>query len=180
MPHCVEVVTDLDMSHSSQLDSPSATVTQYGFSKLRRGPGTDMYGHPAFVRGQKERLSELRKLNGKPTVGAGRCETNPQLHSKVHIVPPSPPPQASSRTNDVVSPLDSNNYRINSLPTFTSSFNDSVRALPPMLPRDTTSKNFAPFPCLSSRGRLDLLTLALEREAFMEQATPAPRAIHSL
>mmetsp|Transcript_83053 Transcript_83053/g.240329 ORF Transcript_83053/g.240329 Transcript_83053/m.240329 type:complete len:225 (-) Transcript_83053:111-785(-) len=33
----------------------------YGFTKVRKGPDTDMYAHPSFVRRQPELLSELRK-----------------------------------------------------------------------------------------------------------------------
>jgi hypothetical protein len=36
---------------------------QYGFAKVRRGPETDMYAHPAFVRGQPQTLCRLRKTS---------------------------------------------------------------------------------------------------------------------
>jgi hypothetical protein len=144
-----------------------------------------MYGHPSFVRGLKDRLSELRKLTSKPTTGAvvpKRAITHQHHHrmqhhrnnSTVHIVPPSPPPSVS-RMNDAAA----HSCRFNNIPSLSSSFNGSGRAaIPPMLPRDTSSKGFAPFPCLSSRGRLDLLTLALEHEALIEPASS--RAVHSL
>ena len=35
---------------------------RYGFSKVRRGPDTDMYAHPSFLRGKSENLVHLRKL----------------------------------------------------------------------------------------------------------------------
>ena len=34
---------------------------QYGFAKARRGPDTDMYAHPSFVRGEPDMLTQLRK-----------------------------------------------------------------------------------------------------------------------
>lgn len=40
---------------------------QYGFTKVRRGPDTDMYAHPSFIRGLPERLSQLRKCT--PSAG---------------------------------------------------------------------------------------------------------------
>jgi len=36
-------------------------LIKYGFSKVRRGPDTDMYAHPSFLRGYSDLLSELKK-----------------------------------------------------------------------------------------------------------------------
>jgi hypothetical protein len=46
------------------------TPSQYGFSKVRRGPDTDMYAHPSFIRGKPELLYHLRKC---PTTARGRA-----------------------------------------------------------------------------------------------------------
>ena len=40
---------------------------QYGFCKVRRGPDSDMYAHPAFARGRPETLSQLRKCISSAT-----------------------------------------------------------------------------------------------------------------
>lgn len=40
---------------------PFCFVLKYGFTKLRRGPETDMYAHSSFIRCHPELLSELRK-----------------------------------------------------------------------------------------------------------------------
>jgi len=48
---------------TSKFSSFQRNLNLYGFSKVRRGPDTDMYAHPAFVRGQPESLSHLRKCN---------------------------------------------------------------------------------------------------------------------
>lgn len=46
---------------TSKFSSFQRNLNLYGFSKVRRGPDTDMYAHPSFVRGCPEALSQLRK-----------------------------------------------------------------------------------------------------------------------
>lgn len=48
---------------TSKFSSFQRNLNLYGFSKVRRGPDTDMYAHPSFVRGCPEVLSELRKCS---------------------------------------------------------------------------------------------------------------------
>lgn len=48
---------------TSKFSSFQRNLNLYGFSKVRRGPDTDMYAHASFVRGQAETLSLLRKCN---------------------------------------------------------------------------------------------------------------------
>lgn len=46
---------------TSKFSSFQRNLNLYGFSKARRGPNTDMYAHPAFLRGRPELLSQLKK-----------------------------------------------------------------------------------------------------------------------
>lgn len=47
---------------TKKFSSFQRNLNLYGFAKVRRGPETDMYAHPAFVRDQADTLSHLRKL----------------------------------------------------------------------------------------------------------------------
>lgn len=46
---------------TNKFSSFQRNLNLYGFSKVRRGPDTDMYAHPSFLRGQPDLLSELKK-----------------------------------------------------------------------------------------------------------------------
>jgi len=46
---------------TSKFSSFQRNLNLYGFHKIRRGPDTDMYAHPAFLRGRPELLSQLKK-----------------------------------------------------------------------------------------------------------------------
>jgi hypothetical protein len=50
-------ISDFTANH----DLTSFFPLKYGFCKVRRGPDTDMYAHPSFIRGQPEKLAQLRK-----------------------------------------------------------------------------------------------------------------------
>jgi len=47
---------------TSKFSSFQRNLNLYGFTKVRRGPETDMYAHPEFIRGQVDSLVKLRKL----------------------------------------------------------------------------------------------------------------------
>jgi len=46
---------------TSKFSSFQRNLNLYGFSKVRKGPDTNMYRHPAFLRGRPELLSQLKK-----------------------------------------------------------------------------------------------------------------------
>jgi len=46
---------------TKKFSSFQRNLNLYDFSKLRRGPDTDMYAHPSFMRGRPELLSSIRK-----------------------------------------------------------------------------------------------------------------------
>mmetsp|Transcript_25639 Transcript_25639/g.60680 ORF Transcript_25639/g.60680 Transcript_25639/m.60680 type:complete len:342 (+) Transcript_25639:606-1631(+) len=79
---------------------------QYGFSKVRRGPDTDMYAHPSFIRGKPELLFNLRKCatatknrtvaaasnkkNDNTTGPSAARKPRPQLKKRSKVARPSP------------------------------------------------------------------------------------------
>ena len=49
---------------------------QYGFTKVRRGPDTDMYAHQSFIRGKPELLLNLRKCSSASRRKMSSASTN--------------------------------------------------------------------------------------------------------
>ena len=127
---------------------------QYGFIKVRRGPETDMYAHPSFLRHDPEGLLNLRKV---PTATRTVVVTNNKGSVVVHKEPAraiSP----SSATTYVEQP---------SLlpPIFIIGTTITTPTLVPVSPPPPRQK--APeSPKGPDLGRLDLLAFALEQEAF--------------
>lgn len=61
---------------TSKFSSFQRNLNLYGFSKVRKGPDTDMYRHPAFLRGRPELLSQLKKsTHCKSTILEGKGST---------------------------------------------------------------------------------------------------------
>lgn len=51
---------------TSKFSSFQRNLNLYGFAKIRKGPETDSYYHPGFVRGDEAGLSQLRKRTKAP------------------------------------------------------------------------------------------------------------------
>lgn len=177
---------------------------QYGFSKVRRGPETDMYAHPSFLRDQPERLSELRKLSSASVrrrrhqpaaAGAAAApaaaavnvvppegsETRNLAALAARSVSPSPPNsparilpmnhyhhhQHPPRTGAIVTPPQVTHHQWVTSPA-PPRIHHQLPLAPPQDPtaKGVTKQSYVPrsTPTRSpSRGRLDLLTLALEQ-----------------
>lgn len=148
---------------------------QYGFTKVRRGPDTDMYAHQSFIRGKPELLLNLRKcssasrrkMSSASTNSSESCDSSsssgmrnqqttfkkePQVISPRTIVDPF------LQTANVSSKLMS--YEQNTAPTWLT-FHQ------PLMPKTTCLPNTS----LNVRqsngaGRLDLLALAVEHASF--------------
>jgi len=63
---------------TSKFSSFQRNLNLYGFSKVRRGPDTDMYAHPSFARGRVDTLSDLRKCNS----AAARKRNDNAVHTE--------------------------------------------------------------------------------------------------
>lgn len=133
---------------------------QYGFTKVRRGPDTDMYAHPSFARKHPELLSQLRKCTSAArrrllkvsSEDSDSGNDSPQLRS----VSPSPPRAKAPTVAITYQPIAEklSDYRMQ-------------RGPPPLLSQSWLT--FQQHGLTSSyprqeRGKLDLLALAIERE----------------
>jgi hypothetical protein len=175
---------------TKKFSSFQRNLNLYGFAKVRRGPETDMYAHPSFVRDQADSLSELRKLTSTSSRRRTSIVAKP-ITAKVQVsvtrsVSPSPtlmlataqfhaPPMAR-----IVAPP-SNHMIHKPAPSFPSPQHTSVWApihkVPPS-PDGSSGKIMVVTDQSSScknnnvvvgRGRLDLLALAMEQAAAMMQ-----------
>lgn len=152
---------------------------QYGFCKVRRGPDTDMYAHPAFARGQPETLSQLRKCNSSGTKES-LAPTAATEFGTVHRTPNSPssvtPSDGFGSPRDIplVAPRMTSNGYPQIAPHPTSRLN---LVMTPILvhthwhisPHEIKAAPTPVSPGGYDSGRLDLLALALtsmvERDA---------------
>lgn len=124
---------------------------QYGFAKIRRGPESDMYAHPSFVRDRPKSLLNLRKLTTaarKKLLSPGPSASSSTISAKRVVSPPTSP------LGSVQGTIPSMNILFSQLPNW-----------PPQAPQAPLPE---PVPARrEDRGRLDLLALALEQEAYM-------------
>ena len=120
--------------------------SQYGFSKVRRGPDTDMYAHPSFVRGKPELLTHLRKCTParKKTARSRGDESDASSSSDSYDSPQSAMPVTP---HTITEPLDLTKPVATTWAKFQS----------PLLPKTTCQPQ--------TIGRLDLLALAVEHAA---------------
>lgn len=111
---------------------------QYGFSKVRKGPDTDFYAHPSFLKGRPELLSLLKKCKHgstsdkktkvKPDVFATKVEgsirknVNQEKTVDCNVFMRQVGHQVSTKDmiHRVVSPCDSSNSSQGSCSTFSS------------------------------------------------------------
>jgi hypothetical protein len=135
------------------------SLLQYGFTKVRRGPETDMYAHPRFLRDRPMSLLDLRKTSStsnarsisdaSSTVGATIWMTRAVSPSFSGSTPPSPTCKSPTRNSP-----DDATRRFSDCPKF---------SLAPRQLALTHSLSPSSASC-SDRGKLDLLTFAMESE----------------
>jgi len=104
---------------TSKFSSFQRNLNLYGFSKIRRGPDTDQYAHPSFLRGYPELLGQLRKCSK----GSGRIR--PSLGER----PRTPP----SDNENIVENNNNNNNNNTPQPLI------KTRPVSPTSPNGTTS-----------------------------------------
>lgn len=159
-----------------------ACLLQYGFCKVRRGPDTDMYAHPAFVRGQPETLSQLRKCNSsvarKRLTNTSKTEHNTASPAGAvaysnslgitRTVSPSPSTMADNGGYHHVhiEPMPSRLMGMSRPSIYTPMLMHTVQRQPTTAPAPVS-------PGRSGSGRLDLLALALTSMAERDAAIGA-------
>mmetsp|Transcript_704 Transcript_704/g.879 ORF Transcript_704/g.879 Transcript_704/m.879 type:complete len:252 (+) Transcript_704:126-881(+) len=172
---------------TSKFSSFQRNLNLYGFSKVRRGPDTDMYAHPAFVRGQPQSLSQLRKCNStaaRKRLTApgedGRAMTkiivpaHTDVLSLSRAVSPSPPRAGGKGSAYSDSSRDNSIY----MPTVWL----PPQAKAPSYPALSTTNQVRPpnFNQPFDSGKLNLLALAMtslaERDAKLNAASPLKSA----
>ena len=145
-------------------------VMKYGFTKVRRGPDTDMYAHSSFVRSHPELLSELRKSSSASRRRTSRVSSedsdSTSSGSRTSFVrsvsPSSSPNDCASYFQPIAKKKVSAPKRIVSPPQCVSQAWMTFKAQPMML-----SKPQPIHPRTEATGRLDLLALAIERESCL-------------
>jgi len=150
---------------TKKFSSFQRNLNLYGFAKVRRGPDTDMYAHPSFIRGKPELLLHLRKCSSASrrktsasvisddSSNSSSCSTRNQqatCETIAHNTLPRTIVEPFLSTTDTLSTLLS--YEHNTNQTWLTFRNQSL------MPRST---------CLLKKsgagaGRLDLLALAVE------------------
>ncbi|GAX28161.1 hypothetical protein FisN_6Lh013 [Fistulifera solaris] len=119
----------------------------YGFTKVRRGPETDMYAHPSFLRYEPESLVHLRKVT---TTDRKRWESATVLTPDMRSVSPTHSSSSAASTVKHTAPLPP------MMPQWTLHHNNRVP--------DTLTFTISPPNKSCDRGKLDLLALAMEQE----------------
>ena len=133
----------------------STFCSQYGFTKVRRGPDSDMYAHPSFLRDQPKSLLQLRKITTSSRTRLVSDASNLTLTlSTTRAVSPSlygSPPVSPTSERDIGSKFDA----------IPSPFSFKNYALAPRTVRKGDSHSSMG---TCDRGKLDLLALAMEHE----------------
>ena len=149
------------------------SLLQYGFTKVRRGPDTDMYAHQSFIRGKPELLLNLRKCsatsrrkiqatsnytetcdsssNSCSRSRDSKCEKESTIISPRTVVEPF----LQTSTTKLIS------YEQSKNPTWLTFHHQPLMPKSACLPKtslDIRQSNGA--------GRLDLLALAVEHASF--------------
>lgn len=167
---------------TSKFSSFQRNLNLYGFCKVRRGPDTDMYAHPAFVRGQPETLSQLRKCNSSVarkrlahtsksehiTASPDGSVTNSNSLGITRTVSPSPSAMADNGGYHHVhiEPMPSRLMGITRPSIYTPMLMQTLQRQPTTAPTPVS-------PGRSGSGRLDLLALALTSMAERDAAIGA-------
>lgn len=137
----------MKMCHSPT--SVVCLITQYGFTKVRRGPDVDMYLHPFFRRDQPEMLSLLRKCTSasaqKRSTSLSISELSPTDSVGAHSRAVSPSPPASPK-------------RMEDIAIVNGTVDKSVLFDRPKVELPNSCLHLGSW---EGAGRLDILTLAL-------------------
>lgn len=160
---------------TKKFSSFQRNLNLYGFTKVRRGPDTDMYAHQSFIRGKPELLLNLRKCStasrrkmSASSNGSESCDSSSSSSMRNReTIREKESPIISPRT--IVDPfLQTSNsssklmsYEQNTNQTWLTFHHQLLMPKSTCLPKtslDTRQSNGA--------GRLDLLALAVEHASF--------------
>jgi len=160
---------------TKKFSSFQRNLNLYGFTKVRRGPDTDMYAHQSFIRGKPELLLNLRKCSAtsrrKIQVTSNytdSCDSSsnssirsrePNYEKESPIISPRTVVEPFLKTPNTPPKITS--YEQNTNPTWLT-FHQQ-----PLMPKSTClSKTSFNIRQSNGAGRLDLLALAVEHATF--------------
>lgn len=159
---------------TKKFSSFQRNLNLYGFSKVRRGPDTDMYAHQSFIRGKPELLLNLRKCSSASrrkmstsSSSSDSCDSSTSTPTHRAITCQQESPLASPRT--IIDPYVQAPSPSSKLLSFDQNTNQTwlsfhhQHLMPkatclPKMPLNYTQRTGA--------GRLDLLALAVEHASF--------------
>ena len=149
-------------------------LLQYGFSKVRRGPDTDMYAHQSFIRGKPDLLLNLRKCSSasrrKMSTSSScsdSCDSSSSSTTHRETTSQKESPIASPRT--VVDPFIQASNSSSKLLNFDQHTNQTWLSFhhQHLMPKATCLPKLSLNHTQGSgAGRLDLLALAVEHASF--------------
>ena len=158
-------------SHSQLFVFPLSL--QYGFTKVRRGPDTDMYAHQSFIRGKPELLLNLRKCSSasrrKMSASSSTSDSSDSSSSSGRrTASENQTPVLSPRT--IVDPYLQTAHVQSKLMSYEPTTNQTWLTFhqQPLMPKAAFLPTKAPLNLqrANGAGRLDLLALAVEHASF--------------
>jgi hypothetical protein len=146
-----------------------SVLSQYGFTKVRRGPDTDMYAHSSFIRDQPELLSELRKSSSTsrrrvslaPSEASDSSASSGSGSPDFRSISPTSPRYRATYFQPIAQKGSGVSELVSSPQCVTQTW-VTFKAQPMMLPMAQ-----ALHPRKEGMGKLDLLALVIERESCL-------------
>jgi hypothetical protein len=136
-------------------------LLQYGFTKVRRGPETDMYAHEAFIRDHPDLLIDLRKATAAALQNLPTKQLKRSNHPDSRAVSPSP--SSSVDFSDASSVQKTKSSTPQKIPQWAH-----VHSVPPTATAEgePRASNLSSRGGTSEWGKLDLLAFALAHSEF--------------
>jgi len=160
---------------TKKFSSFQRNLNLYGFTKVRRGPDTDMYAHQSFIRGKPELLLNLRKCSSASrrklstsSNSSESCDSSSSSNMRNREATfEKESPILSPRT--IADPFLQTSNASSKLMSYEQNTNQTWLTFhhQPLMPK-TTCLPMAPLDIRQSNGagRLDLLALAVEHASF--------------
>lgn len=159
---------------TKKFSSFQRNLNLYGFSKVRRGPDTDMYAHQSFIRGKPELLLNLRKCSSasrrkmsSASNSSESCDSSSSSSIRNRERCEKESPTLSPRT--IVDPYLQTSNPPSNLLSYEQNTNQTWLTFhsQTLIPKSTRlPKTSLDIRKTNGAGRLDLLALAVEHASF--------------
>lgn len=161
---------------TKKFSSFQRNLNLYGFTKVRRGPDTDMYAHQSFIRGKPELLLNLRKCSSASrrkmstsSSGSESYDSSSSTGSRNRETTCENQSQILSPRTTIVDPFLQSSNASSKLMSYEENTNQTWLTFhhQPLMPKSMSLPKAALDVRQSSgAGRLDLLALAVEHASF--------------